>query len=69
MRNGGYTRKRERPGFCDGKTPSVSDHTISAKTASRLQLSRTSMPPKRPILKFPSIRRSLRFAVPRLSVD
>jgi hypothetical protein len=35
----------DRPGFCDGNTPSFSDQTISATTASRLQLSRTSTPP------------------------
>jgi hypothetical protein len=52
----------DRPGFCDGKTPSVSDQTIRAKTASRLQWSRTSTPPKRPIVKFPFIIRSFRFA-------
>ena len=54
----------DRPGFCDGKTPSASDQTIRAKTAIRLQWSRTSTPPKRPIVKFPFIIRSLRFAAP-----
>ena len=52
----------DRPGFCDGKTPSESDQTISATTASRLQLSRSSTPPKRPTVRFPFIPWFLRLA-------
>ncbi len=51
----------ERPGFCDGKTPSASDQTIKAKITIQLQLTRTSMPPKRPSLMFPFTTRGCGF--------
>jgi hypothetical protein len=59
----------DRPGFCDGKTPSLSDQTISATTASRLQLSRSSTPPKRPIVRFPFIPWFLRLAACRVELS
>src|SRR5256885_10698957 len=40
----------ERPGFCEGKTPTASDQTIKAKTTAQLQLTPIWMPAIRPSL-------------------
>jgi len=59
---------RERPGFCDGKTPSASDQTIRAKITSQLQLIRTSTPPTRPSVTFPFTIRPFGFAPSPLGI-
>src|SRR4051794_36394218 len=59
---------RERPGFCEGKTPSASDQTIRAKITSQLQLIRTSTPPTLPRLTFPFTTRPFGFALPRSGI-